>query len=148
MILTEVLGNLRDMAIQENLIERVPLEWFELDKRLLCKTTDKGNEIGIAIDGNQRLQHGDILYLGSKKVITVEVLPAKAIVLEPESMQETAFICYQLGNRHAPLYISGVQVLVPFDPTIEELFRRLDIPVKIEARRLEHGLRAETHHHH
>ncbi|ADG81481.1 UreE urease accessory domain-containing protein [Thermincola ferriacetica] len=148
MIFKEVLGNLHDLDIPDHRIEKVALEWFELDKRLLCKTTDKGNDIGIAVEGRRRLRHGDILFLTPERVIAVEVLPTKAIVLEPRNMPEMAQVCYQLGNRHAPLYMSGEQILVPFDQTIVELFERLNIPVKIERRRLEHGLRPESPHHH
>lgn len=148
MILREILGNLRDMKITEKHIEKVALEWYEADKRLLRKTTDRGTEIGIALDGTGRLKQGDVLYAGPKKVIAVEMLPTETIVLEPRSMQEMAQVCYQLGNRHAPIFLDGDLVLLPFDPTVAELFNKLDIPVRVERRRLENVLQPAAHHHH
>ena len=148
MIFREVLGNLRDMEIIEEHIEKVAVEWHEADKRLLRKTTDRGTEIGMALNGSGRLKHGDILYAGPKKVIMIELLPAEAIVLEPRDMMEMAQICYQLGNRHAPLFLDGDRVLVPFDQTIAELFKKLGISVRVERRRLEHVLQPAAGHHH
>lgn len=148
MIFREVLGNLRDMEITEKYIEKVQLEWYEADKRLLRKTTDRGTEVGIALSGARRLKQGDVLYAESRKVIAVEVLPTETIVLEPRDMQELAQVCYQLGNRHAPVFLDGEQVMVPFDQTVVELFNKLEIPVRVERRRLEHVLQPAAGHHH
>lgn len=141
-----MVGNINELGVPLD-IERVTLEWFELDRRMLRKTTDRGREIGIVIDGLQRLKQGDVLQ-GDSEMIAVEVADTPALVLKPADMKQMAQVCYELGNRHAVVFIEGEQVLVPFDPTIAELFKKLSIPHKIEKRRLENVLRPESNHHH
>ncbi len=148
MIVKEVLGNLQNGDISGKRIERVYLEWFELDKRRLRKVTDRGTEVGIAMDGPRRLQDGDILYDEEQTLIVVEVLAAEAIVLMPKTMKEMAQVCYQLGNRHASVFLDEGQVLVPFDPTIVEWLTKSEIPLHIEKRRLKHALHATVNHQH
>ena len=141
-----MLGNIRDLEVPAD-IETVTLEWFELEKRVLRKTTDRGREIGIVVEGSLRLKQGDVLQ-DSSEMIAVEIARTLTIVFEPADMRQMAQICYELGNRHAVVFLEGVQVLVPFDPTITELFDKLNLPHKTEKRRLESVLRAESHHHH
>ena len=148
MMLKEILGNVRDIDISNKIIEKLELEWFELDKRLLRKVTDRGTEVGIVLDGVHRLEPGDVLYVDDEKIMVIELLPAQAIVLEPGTMWEMAQISYQLGNRHAPIFLDHDQVLVPFDPTLVELFRKIDIQLSIENRRLEHALQPASSHSH
>jgi len=149
MIFREVLGNLREIEIDDKYIEKVFLEWFEVDKRILRKTTDRGNEIGIALSGAaDRLRQGDILYSEPQRIIAVDLLPAEAIIVKPRNMLEMAQVCYQLGNRHAPVFLEGDYVLVPFDQTIVEMFNKMCISVRIERRRLEHVIQPAAGHHH
>lgn len=150
MLLKEILGNLRDQNQNANnvVIEKVQLEWFELDKRLLRKVTDRGTDVGIMMDGSQRLRQGDILYSDDQKIIAIELLLAETIVLEPQTMVEMAQVGYQLGNRHTPIFMEKEQILVPFDSTIVELFQKLQIPTKVEKRRLEYALQPASSHHH
>lgn len=148
MIIKEVLGNLQNANISGKVIERVSLEWFELDKRRLRKVTDGGTEVGIAAEGFLRLQDGDILYDEGGTLIVVELLAAEAIVLVPKTMTEMAQVCYQLGNRHAPVFLDQGQVLIPWDPTIAEWLTKSGISMQIEKRRLKHALHAAVNHQH
>ncbi|HEX3032162.1 MAG TPA: urease accessory protein UreE [Bacillota bacterium] len=148
MIINQVLGNLRDMPLAVNIVERVALEWHELGKRILRKTTDRGTEVGIALNGHGHLRNGDILFSDANRAIIVELLPSEVIVIEPRNLTEMAHVAYQLGNRHAQLFLEADQVLVPIDPTLVELFNKLGIPISVERRRLEHGLTPAGGHHH
>lgn len=139
-------GNIKDLEVPRD-IERVTLEWFELNKKMLRKTTDRGREIGIVVEVPQRLRQGDVLQSGSE-MIAVDIAGTPAIVVEPADMRQMARICYELGNRHAVVFLEEAEVLVPFDQTVSDLFSKLKIPHKIEQRRLENVLRCESHHHH
>lgn len=147
-ILAEILGNLRDMDYSDKRVEKVAVEWFELDKRFLRKTTDQGRDVGINIESCNRLQQGDVLYINGPNIIVVELSKTEAIVFEPQTMKEMALICYQLGNRHAPIFLEENQVLTPLDQTIVSFFNKLNIPVRVERRRLEHVLHPAPSHAH
>jgi urease accessory protein len=126
-------------------IDTLQLEWFETGKRVLRRSTIKGCEIALRfLREAPMLKEGDILWMDEHTLITVSILPADAIVLKPLTMADMAAICYEIGNKHLPLFLSGDQVLIPFE---EPLFKWLDArgytPVK-EQRTLTNMLRSNV----
>jgi urease accessory protein UreE len=37
-------------------------------------------------------------------------------------------VAFEVGNRHFTLAVDGARLLVPDDPAMEQLLRRLDVP--------------------
>lgn len=103
-------------------VEKVTVDWFERDKKLLRKTTSGGEEIGIKID--VPLNDGDIIFEDGERVIAVEIAPCDLISVKVSSMEGMGRLCFELGNRHLSLSISADCVKCPFDePTFEYLKR-------------------------
>ena len=50
-----------------------------------------------------------------EKAIVVNVLETEAIVITPTSMLEMGTVCYEIGNKHIPLFIQEDKVLLPFE---------------------------------
>lgn len=96
------------------------LEWFETTKKIMRRHTQGGREIGWR--GLPLLNDGDVLWMDDTTAIVVRIPPAPAIVLTPATMQDMATICYEIGNKHLPLFLQDADVLVPFE---EPLFRWL-----------------------
>lgn len=97
------------------------LEWFETNKKIMRRHTQGGREVGWR--GLPVLNDGDVLWMDDALAIIVQIQPAAAIVLSPVTMQDMAAICYEIGNKHLPLFLDGEAVLVPFE---EPLFRWLE----------------------
>lgn len=136
---------LENVSAGNRAVDVLPLEWFETSKRVLRRTTSQGREIALRfLREAPVLQEGDILWMDEQVVICVSILPAEAIVLTPLNMADMAAICYEIGNKHLPLFLSGDQVLIPFE---EPLFKWLDArgykPVK-EQRTLNNMLRSNV----
>lgn len=55
MLVEKVLGNIADYSIEEKNVDKVFIEWYELDKKLLRKTSEAGEEIGIRLDTHPML---------------------------------------------------------------------------------------------
>jgi len=131
------------MIVIENILSaspgnRVPdvlqLEWFETGKRVLRRKTSGGREVAVRfLREAPLLRKGDVLWMDESTAIIVDILPALAIVLAPATMTDMAVICYEIGNKHLPLFLSDDQVLIPFE---EPLFKWLSVkgfnPVKEE----------------
>jgi urease accessory protein len=96
------------------------LEWFETNKKIMRRHTQGGREIGWR--GLPVLNDGDVLWMDDDTAIIVRIQPAPAIVLTPATMQDMATICYEIGNKHLPLFLQDADVLVPFE---DPLFRWL-----------------------
>ncbi|MCT3762101.1 urease accessory protein UreE [Elizabethkingia anophelis] len=116
MIINECIGNIKDISVAGKIIDYLDLEWFETTKRIQRKKTRQGVDIAIKfLREGQRLREGDILYEDGKKAIVVNVLETEAIVITPTSMLEMGTVCYEIGNKHIPLFIQEDKVLLPFE---------------------------------
>ena len=113
MIAENILGNISDYPVNDRRIEKLVLEWYELEKKLMRKRTDSGEEIGIRMSGH--MKDGDILYADEQRVIVIDVLPAELTVIPVSTMQEMGRLCFELGNRHLSLSIGENEVSVPYD---------------------------------
>lgn len=116
MIINETIGNIADLPVINKNIDYLDLEWFETTKRIQRKKTRQGTDIAIKfLREGQRLREGDILYEDEHKAVVVNVLETEAIVITPSSMLEMGTVCYEIGNKHIPLFIQEDQVLLPFE---------------------------------
>ena len=154
MIINEIVGNKHDIPLDELEIDYLELEWFETSKRIQSKVTNSGTKIAIKfLKEGQRLSQDDILFMDNKKAIVINIKECEAIVIAPTSLLEMGTVCYEIGNKHVPIFIQNDQVLIPFE---EPLFRWLTAngyrPIK-EMRQLKNMLKsadaghAHTHIH-
>jgi urease accessory protein len=123
MIIHEIIGNVKKMEIGSRVVDVLSIEWFEATKRIQRRTTKSGMEIAIKfLKEGQRLRQDDILYMDENKVVIVDIHPCDAIVVTPGSFLEMGSVCYEIGNKHLPVFIQDDQVLMPFE---EPIFRWL-----------------------
>lgn len=123
MIIKEICGNLENLHEKELNIDLFELEWFETNKRIIRKKSRDGTELSLRfLKEGKQLKEGDILFKDGNKLIVVEVLPCEAIVFSPKSLLEMGTICYEIGNKHLPLFIQEDEILVPYE---DPLFRWL-----------------------
>jgi urease accessory protein len=143
MLIQEKIGTLTDFAVGDREIDHLPVEWYETAKRILRKSSRAGHDLALRfLRESPALAEGDILYAGDKFVVVVEILPCDAISIVATTPASLAAACYEIGNRHLPLFLEGDELLVPFE---EPLFRWLTAnsynPVRT-SRKLLHPLRS------
>lgn len=109
MLCEQVLGKLYDFDTTGKTVEYVDIEWHEAFKKIHRKTTDHGTDIGIRMDDSiltSGLYQDDVIYADKERVITVNTPPCEVIRVSFCSGydQMSAKVCYEIGNRHAPLF--------------------------------------------
>lgn len=142
--------------IQQQQIDWVQLQWFESERNILRKVSTQQQEIAFRLlKEGQRLEHEDVVYMDEQKAIVVEILPSEVIVLSPKTLPDMARACYEIGNKHAPLFLEGDEILLPYDKPMFEWLKAAGFSPRQEQRRLSHALRANSaqghhhgHHHH
>lgn len=123
MIIKEILGNKSNMDLANLEIDLLELEWFETSKRIQSKTTNSGVQVSIKIlKEGQHLSQDDVLFRDNNNAIIINIRECEAIVVAPSSLLEMGTVCYEIGNKHAPIFIQDNQVLIPFE---EPLFKWL-----------------------
>lgn len=142
MIIKEKLGNLNTFDDKGRGIDRLPIEWFETSKRILHKTTIAGKEVVLKLlkDG-QALRQDDVVFANESFLIVIEILTCDAIVIAPKSTYDMACICYEIGNKHLPLFYEDNHLLIPFDAPVYKMLDAAGYTIKREDRKLLHQLK-------
>ncbi|MFV2028760.1 urease accessory protein UreE [Neisseria sp. S1] len=123
----------------------VVLEWYEADRRILRKTTISGRDISFRLlQEGQRLQHGDIVFADEHLVISIEIKLCDAIVMAPKTLTDMARTCYEIGNKHSPLFLDGDELVMPYDKPMFLWLQAAGFAPKQEKRRLNQVLRANS----
>lgn len=153
MIIKEIVGSESQRSLEGFEIDILELEWYELNKRIQRKTTSLGREVAMKFTSeNVALKEGDLLYYNVDEMvaITVKVLPTQVIVISPADMVEMATICYEIGNKHMPLYIDGSEILLPYEAPMFRWLESAGYAPKEEQRKLQQRLKSKGggHHHH
>jgi urease accessory protein len=148
MLINHKTGNLSSFDIGNRLIDRLALEWYETNKRILHKRTQSGHQIIMKFMGeNQNLTQDDIIYHDEKTVLVIDILPCDAIIVHPKNMHEMASVCYEIGNKHLPLFFNEDEVLVAFEEPLFRLLSAAGYDVKKGSRRLINPLKTTVSAH-
>ena len=124
MLIQKKKGNIHSVDTGNKKIDWLQLEWFETNKRILHKRTNTGIEVSLKfLKESAELTQGDILFEDERSIIAVEVIPCECLVIKPADMFEMASICYEIGNKHLPLFYEDGELLVPFE---NPMFRLLE----------------------
>jgi urease accessory protein len=142
MLIKEKLGNINTTTLINRDIDVVIIEWYEANKRILHKQTKSGIAVTIKfLQENPNLKEGDILWQDQNTVIIVEIKPCKCIVITPGNMLSASSICYEIGNKHLPLFYEGGDLLVPYEMPLHNLLQASGYQVKVEERKLSNAFR-------
>lgn len=119
MVVEQIIGNLKDTEKANRKIELIQIEWFEANKRIQRRKTNEGTEVAIRLmKEGQRLHQDDIVYIDENKIIAIDILPCDAIEIAPHTIQEMGSVCYEIGNKHLPVFIQNNLVLIPYEEPI------------------------------
>ena len=131
MIITEILGNRKDLSdeeLSEVTEERVVLDNLDLVKRIQRVETNTGRELGIRLPSSvKELHDGDILFKDEDVLITVDAAPSDVLVLRPKTIYDMGVHAHSLGNRHLQAQFfdedseyGQTVMVVQYDHTVQE----------------------------
>ena len=137
MLIQQKAGHINSIKSSNRYIDWLHLEWYETNKRILRKRTQSGTEIALKfLKENPALTRGDVLYEDAATIIAVEIIPCEVLVIQPASLYEMASVCYEIGNKHLPLFFDKNEVLVPFEMPLYKLLSAQGYAVKQDKRKL------------
>ena len=143
MLIQEKIGNLTSFALDGRRLDLLPVEWYETNKRIMRRPTRGGRELALKfLQESPALGERDVLYADDQTVIAVEILPCETLVIPMTTPQDIASICYEIGNRHLPLFIEAGELLVPAEEPLYHWLTASGYDVRREDRKLLHPLRS------
>lgn len=75
----------------------------------------------------ETLTPGGLLHVGAGWYVTVEAASEALLVVRPRGQREGIRVAFEVGRLHSALAVSGERILVPDEPAMERLLRRLDV---------------------
>ncbi len=148
MLIKEKIGNINFFAINNRKQDFLLLEWYETNKRILHKTTQAGIDITMKfLHENPQLTEGDIIYEDDFSIIVIEIAPCDALIIRPKSMFEMASVCYEIGNKHIPLFYENDDLLVPFEPPLHRTLLAAGYDIQEGKRKLLNPLKTSVSPH-
>lgn len=148
MIIKEKIGNIQALNLNGRMIDYLDLEWHETSKRILHKRTNAGKEIILKfLNQNHHLTEGDLLYEDEQGIVIVNIKACESIVIKPATMYDMAFICYEIGNKHLPLFYDNGELLVPYEAPLIRLLQASGLNPSIEIRKLLNPLKTTVSAH-
>ena len=148
MLIKEKKGNIKSVGASDKTIDVVTFEWYETNKRIQRKVTKSGTDISLKfLMDNPLITEGDIFFEDDYSIIIAEVLPCECLVIAPKNMFEMASLCYEIGNKHLPLFFENDEVLVPFEKPLFKLLITLGYSIKQEQRKLLQSLKTTVSPH-
>jgi urease accessory protein len=136
MLVQQKIGNI-NVSPTAKTIDWLALEWHETNKRILHKKTAAGREVTMKfLKENQQLTQGDIVFEDEHIIIAIEIIACDVIVIRPKTMFDMASICYEIGNKHLPLFFEDDEVLVAYEAPLFKLLHSGGYDVEQAKRKL------------
>ena len=136
--------------------ERLLVSRPELEKSRMRKKTDRGTDVGLALESGKRLLNGDVLSCDGKTIV-IEQIPEKVISVKLKNSRNEPLVLvgHVIGNRHRPISIKNDTVSFPVQADSElGVFERLfsevinDVELSIEEVVFTPHRGADVHDHH
>lgn len=134
----KVIGNLKELSAAGREVDYIDVEWDEIQKRIQRKTTRNGKELGLILEPQihrDGLGQDDVVYMDEQTVVAVNILPFDVLVIHVSDQIALPKLCYEIGNRHAPLFwgTENMQFITPYnEPTLKMLQKLPGIVVSKE----------------
>lgn len=96
--------------------ERIKISRIELEKNRFRRNTDKGTDVGVALESDKKLHNGDVLLDEIDKFIIVEQMPEKVISINVRGdlnmiKKIMPVVGHIIGNRHRPIQIDDEGII-------------------------------------
>lgn len=121
-IAARVLGTIDGFALAGRRVERVAIASDDLARRILRLRTSVG-DLGLRFGNGATLRDGDVVFADESRVICVEVADEELLVARPHTLEAAARLGHAFGNRHLPVQFERDELIVRYDPLVEELLR-------------------------
>lgn len=132
-VVTQALAN--DQDLDGRTIDFFEIEWYEASKSRMKKKTWGGVEVLVEKLHREALEDGDLLYLSDERAILLKIKSCDCVVLCPRSLQEVGTICFEIGNKHVPIFITDEnEVCVAYDAPLYQLLLSGGFVIEIEER--------------
>lgn len=137
LIIERILGSRAEPALSESLhvlehkglVDALPIDPADIDRRRLRARTQAGTEIAVALPRDVKLYDGAVLLLEPARAIVVRVNAENWLRLTPHSAADALELGYHAGNLHWRVRFDGTSLLVALQAPVDDYLARLGVLV-------------------
>lgn len=127
MLIEKIIGKIEDYDLSQYLTDCVVLNHEELTKPHQKVISKAGREIAISLPVGETLYVNAVLYADDNMILYVDAAEEEVLEIYPKNNLEWARSAFNIGNMHHPAYIKENSIITPYDPSIERIFKTLEI---------------------
>lgn len=105
-------------------IDFLPLQWYEVNRTVIKRKTLGGVEISLKRPAFTPIKDGETLIQEGNIAIKSRIEPCLCIVLNTTDIEMIGSFCFDVGNRHLPIFKIDDKFIVSYDG---HLFQALSI---------------------
>lgn len=133
LIIDRILGSRAEHALSdalhvlehEGLVDTLPIDPADIDRRRLRARTQAGTDVAIALPRDAKLYDGAVLLLEPARAIVVRVNAERWLRLTPRSVADAVELGYHAGNLHWRVRFQGACLLVALEAPVNDYILRL-----------------------
>lgn len=110
--------------------DEVELSWFDMQKPNLSAISKKGKSFIFKVKFTH-LHENDVLICQSKYKIKVKKAKDEIYILEFTNVLSFAKAAYEIGNRHMPIQIQDLKIIVLDDIAVHDIIKKLENDTKV-----------------
>lgn len=119
-------------------IDFLPLQWYEVNRTVIRRKTEGGSDVSLSRFPKNPIHDGEVVYATDKVIVKARVQPCTCIVLHADDMATIGSFCFDVGNRHLPIFCIDDQIVVSYDGRLfQALFGKYGEKVKMETKVLD-----------
>lgn len=125
----------REETLQDENIQYLEVEWYEVFRSRMKRKTNKGILVSMHKNSNEIIRDGEILFADDQRTIRLRIKACDCIVVFPHSLHEMGRICFEIGNKHIPIFLNNNQeVCVAYDANLYQLLSSGNFDMRLESR--------------
>ncbi|NGM63990.1 urease accessory protein UreE [Sphingobacterium sp. SGR-19] len=119
-------------------IDFLPLQWYEVNRTVIKRKTEGGRDVSLSRFPKTPIYNGEVLYETDEVIVKARVEPCACIVLHANDMATIGNFCFDVGNRHLPIFCIDDRMVVSYDGRLfQALSAKYGDKVRMEAKRLD-----------
>lgn len=99
--------------IQE--VDYLLLQWYEVNRRIIKRKTVGGLEIALDRPPKTPIHDGEVLCEQDGVSVKARIEPCLCIVLATDDIETVGSFCFDVANRHLPIFAVDDKFLVSYD---------------------------------
>lgn len=103
------------MADSNREIDFLPLQWYEVNRTVIKRKTEGGRDVSLYRSSGTPIHDGEVVHTTDDIIVKARIEPCICIVLHSDDIATIGSFCFDVGNRHLPIFCIDDKIVVSYD---------------------------------